>query len=272
MTASKAQRRFLAPIEASGLRFGFEPSCKLTTGQITRDRCLVSLGRGSLGRSDAATLPAIERLAAALGLPQDGKAWLRRHHEGAGVVHFGFEAAGDEVVHKLYLEYAGAVRRAMAEQGGPKAPVLVHRALKWRVGTGHSVETHYCLEPSRGLSLDERLAAHGHETGLCPVVAAVRRVLGQAIARASEAELMLMRVADLGSPRRSFDLMVYDAGLTLGDVAEPVAMMEAAFELASGALARVLEPDMASRLGHVAAGLDRAGSPFATFYFGVSGR
>lgn len=268
MTALDPGSRFLALFKALQMPFGYEDSCKLSQGRLLTDRCLVSFGRDALC-GDGANLATVTRILSDLGAPSLCQTWLADHIAGAGVIHFGFEADGGGLIHKVYLEYVRDARLALETPGGPRAPVLVHRALKWRVGTDHIRETLYWLVPNGNLGLEDRLAQHDGAAKAATGIA--RGILRRALARTGADDLILLDVADVESARRSFDLQLYDAELRLADIADEVMQLGRDLDIPADALAGFVAGHSASVLGHVAGGQDASGSPFATLYFGVQG-
>ncbi len=250
--------------------FGYEDSCKLGQGRLLTDRCLVSFGREALCGDDA-DLAVVRRILSDLAAPAVCHTWLADHIAGAGIIHFGFEVEGGNLVHKIYLEYVRDARLALATPGGPPAPVLVHRALKWRVDTDHVRETHYRLVPDGGLTLADRLTQHDGDAGRHAAVDMARGVLCQALTRTGADDLILLDVADIDSARHSFDLQLYDAGLRLADVEAEVMRLGRDFDIPADALGAFFAGRSASVLGHIAGGQDAAGSPFATLYYGAQG-
>ncbi len=268
MIALDPRSRFLAIFKALQMPFGYEVSCKLSQGRLLTDRCLVSFGRDDLC-GDGAALSVVASILSDLAAPALCQNWLAEYLAGAGVIHFGFEAEGGAFVHKAYLEYVRDARLALETPGGPQAPVLVHRALKWRVGTDQVRETHYRLVPSGGLTLEDRLAQHDGDGARKAVVGMARGVLRQALTRTGDADLILLDVADVDSARHSFDLQLYDAGLRLADVEGEVMQLGRDLDIPADALSGFFEARSASVLGHIAGGQDATGQAFATLYFGA---
>ncbi len=268
MIAADPRRRFLALFKELNIRFGYEESCKLCQGRLLADRCLVSFGRSDICGADG-DLALVKNVLRELTAPPSCDAWLARHSTGAGVIHFGFEADGDARVHKIYLEYVRDAREALEAPGGPQAPVLVHRALKWRAGTGEMRETHYRLLPRDGLTLDERLVQQAGEGEQRLAVGMTRGILREALTRAKPDDLILLDVADIDSARHSFDLQLYDAGLRLANVEAKAIEFGKALDIPAASLTDFFEKRMALPLGHIAGGQDAEGSAFATLYYGA---
>jgi hypothetical protein len=252
-------------VEGLHAPYGLERSVKITPGVLADDRCLISVGRAALGAAPADRLIDIGRT---LRIPAAFADALPAALESADIVHFGFEAADDEI-YKIYLEYASQVREAMA--AGTRTPVLVHLAYKWAAGRAdsHNV-TRYTWLPCRN-----RAEIEAQLQDLVPAneAAKARRCVSSLLSRiagfADSGELLLMEVEEPGNPRRSCDLNVYDAGLRMGEIADLVQTTLQDFAVPQARAQAVFGRAADRALGHISAGLGRDGREFVTFYFGV---
>lgn len=244
---TSAQAAVLAVARSFGVPFGVERSIKLSRHGVDAARMLASLPAAVLGANPA---PGFGAMCDKLGVPEGARAKLRPHLGAATHLHLGAE--GDDPTSaacKVYLEFA-------APPVGDRTLVFI--ASKWRVAgpSGFRTTRYRRLDTA---SLDEWLATLDDPFGR------VLRALGAA-ALARGAAPRALAVTDDGGPRRSVDLNLYDAGLTVAEVAGPVTTLSAAF----GQRADVfLDRSGATLLGHVAAGDAAHGEPFATIYFGA---
>jgi tryptophan halogenase len=253
-------------VEALGAPYGLERSVKITPGSLADDRCLISIGRAALGASPANRLIEIGQTLQMPSVFADG---LRVALDGADIVHFGFEAVDDDVIYKIYLEYASQVRQAMA--AGSRAPRLVHLAYKWSAkrADSHNVSRYTWLPCGSRADIDAKLRDLVPETEAADARRCVLELLSRIARFADSGELLLMEVEEPGNPRRSCDLNVYDAGLRMEEIADLVAATLRDFAVPQ-ARAQALFGRIADRaLGHISAGLGRDGKEFVTFYFGV---
>ena len=220
-----------------GRPFGAERSVKLCAGQARHGRALYSVALGPDPRAEL--LAAAE----ALGAPAEAVAPLLPYAGAATHLHFGAEPPATA---KLYLEFAAPP---------PRRADLVFLAAKWRAdGAASPALATYSRR-------DEAL-----EALLARLVPASLHGPLRALAARAGAPPRALEVAEPPSPRRSLDLNLYDAGLTLADAAAELRALHAALGVpgAEGFLAA----HGAEPLGHVAAGTARDGAPFATIYFG----
>lgn len=255
-------------VEQLGAPYGLERSVKIVPGALYGDRCLISVGRAALG---AAPVERLLQIGHELQMPAAFAEALPAALQRADIVHFGYEAAAEQEVYKVYFEYASDVRAAMAANAPDR--VLVHLAYKWTpLRPDSAALTRYSwvrcgsrseLEARLRALVPQQQAPRAHRCAL--------GLVSRTAALANSGELMLMEVEEPGNTRRSCDLNVYDAGLQLRDIADLLEATLRDFEI-SAALARsTFGPAEQTALGHLSAGLARDGSEFVTVYFGVEG-
>lgn len=234
---------------------GVERSFKLTGGGILGDRLLAGLSLDRVGIDW--TLQACRRL----GMPANDIESFRAGLPEADVVHFGCEAGDGGVLYKVYLEYP----RRLAAAGG--APRLLHVAWKWDAQnpSRRAVARYRCLPDLTLADIEARIDRL--EPG--PAGALLKDVAALSAARSPE-PLMYLEVDEEGNARASFDLNVHAAGLALREIEPQLRGLRAHFGVPAGDFDACFDPARAARLGHVAGGLARSGTPFATFYYAGS--
>lgn len=261
---SRLARRHLSLIEELDCPFGLERSAKFTSRGIDEDRFLASLHRDELGANPQA---AVSRLAAAMGLrgalPEPIGESLAR----ADIIHVGHEGA-DAPVAKLYLEFAGAARRAL-EAGKPET-VVVHLAAKWRAdGASPALLTYYRLSPGAGtqaqLTDPSRPWAGSAPAELAEAMLALAHAAGAG-------DPFLLEVGEEGSERASFDVNLYQAGMEVAQASGPLRGLATALGIAEADTLDFLRRRGGEQLGHISGGRGRDGGYFATLYYGVRAR
>ena len=252
-------------VEALGASYGLERSVKIMPGRVADDRCLISVGRGALGQ---APLDTLLRIGQELGMPADVAAALPAALDRADVVHFGYEAGDLHETYKMYFEYASDARAAMMASN--PVPVLVHLAYKWASAHPDGVITRYKWLPCRKRADVDAKLRELVPIGQAPrALACALDLLSKAGPSAEAGELLLMEVEDVGNPRRSCDLNVYDAGLRLSDIADLLNAALRDFQVPTAE--SIFAVSAAKALGHLSAGVGKNGEEFVTIYFGVEG-
>lgn len=255
-------------VDALGAPYGLERSVKIMPGALYDDRCLISIGRGALGRAPVARLL---EMGNDLQMPPGFAEALPAALERADIVHFGYEQAARQEIYKIYFEYAADVRAAIAAKR--RSSVLVHLAYKWSplVPDSGAVTRYSWIPCANRTELETRL---GSLLPLDHAPRALRSVLSlvsRTAAFADSGKLLLMEVEEPGNPRRSCDLNVYDAGLRLRDIADLLELTLRDFEVPAAQALSTFGRAEQTALGHLSAGVGRDGTEFVTIYFGVEG-
>lgn len=270
LTIGPAGRRLLSMIELLDVPFGLERSIKLGQSSINEDRFLAILHKSSLGPNPEARLA---WFAGKLGMPDDMLAILVARLADADIVQFGYEG-GAAGVYKVYLEFPADVSAARLA-GAVNAPgdVLVHLAVKWQAQLPYDAATTRYVWPAeaRGIAaINTRLATPGF--GGLPSAVAAQAIVERARRRCEDDQIFFLEVSEEGSPRRSFDVNAYAAGLAVREVVPVLRSLARAYGLDNQELDGLLARLGPVTLGHISGGLGRNGQDFTTLYFGVSGR
>lgn len=256
-------RRLWDLVAALNVPFGYERSFRLCRGAILPDRFLLSLGKGSLGaRPDAVVLDLCRRL----DLPEHSLATVAQALPATWFVHFGYEQGRASCLYKVYLETGLHQGRPLGQE-----PVLLHRAVKWDPSDpSRWVLTRYLWYP--GLAVPDllgRLARIYDDPARGEALAVAQSVVRLAADRVGPEGVRYLEVIEEGNARRSFDLNLYPAGLTIGDLSSQLSRIAASFAIPTGPSQSFFEGLRSRSLGHLAGGVHRAGEEFFTVYHGV---
>jgi tryptophan halogenase len=266
---SMARRLLQTGVAELGVPYGRERSCKLAAGKVLGDRFLLSVHRDGLG---AEPLKQILALLGPVGVPDGLAKALEQEFAGADVVHFGYEAADDTEICKVYFEHVENMRRTVKAPQRSGQPVLVHRAWKWRLpATKGFTLTDYTWRPNApGEGISERIAELCDPPGAGHVGArAVRTIRALTGDKVRFDDLMLLEVREEGTVRHSFDLNLYPADLTVRGIVQVIEQLRDELELSPEQLSSVFDPVADMTVGHISGGSGRDTKPFVTIYFGV---
>ena len=263
--ASQVLEGFVCSLNAP---YGFERSMKMRPGKLLADRWLMTLHKSALGSQPELALKGV---AEQLGAPNIAlNACLEMLSE-ADVVHFGYEGEGAHSVCKLYLEFASQVRQLM-EAGELSGKVQVHHSLKWSTGDPqrYAFNDYWLLPECASEWLIGRVCSAFESS--CQYGTSVVQFVDRVLQRARLSEVMCLQVVDPAASRHSYDLNLYDAEMTLADIADDVYLLGAGLNTPKPELQQWLVEHQYCDLGHIATGLDNQGQPFITLYFGVEAR
>lgn len=220
-----------------------ERSVKLTPETVQTDRLLMGADRAQLSRAQ------VLELGVASGLDQTARDELDLRLGEAFMIHAGREGRGPDATRKLYLEF-----------GTPPADLPDLRFLAWKTRAGGS-----CLR-----SCYVRRALNDRTDAICvlddigaegSLRTALLDLVDLAGAQTALKELTLLLVEEAGTDRKSLDLNIYDAELTMSEIMPSLApaLSELGFSTIPGF-------DGCARAGHVSAGTGRDGQTFLTVY------
>jgi hypothetical protein len=265
-TAEPATARSLfltSMIEAEGVRHGREDSFKMSRASLLAQRFM--LGIPTQGIAPARILGWCD----ALGMPQRLKASLAQHLPDANLVFVGLEEGGDHGVYKVYLEFWDRVKREVRRTGRTD-PLLLHLGFKWRAGGDGSdgrIARYTCFPL---LSVSGCLARIGQiyqgATAREAHDAAVG-IIRQAAAANPAASFLYVEVGEEGNPRKSFDINLYKAEITVADIDAFLRDLVQHFGIAAEQFEPLIARARSQLLGHLSGGLDREGKDFMTLYY-----
>ena len=260
----------LALIEGGDFPFGLERSAKLGDGDINEDRFLAIVHKDSLGSDPAAGL---SRMARQLALPEPMIAMLCGHLTEAEIVHFGYEG-GKAGLYKIYLEFSERVRRGLLP-GASQRTEVVHLAVKWSIDDPRLASVSRYIWPADGrgaTAIKSRLAGLAPQAAGLASVRAALELIETACEHCPPEDVFFMEVEEEGSPRRSFDINFYAAGMPVRTVARTVRRLGEAYGVAPARIEDLLSRTGPLQLGHLSGGIARSGQDFATLYFGAAAR
>lgn len=246
-------------ISDRGLRYGREDSFKMSKGRLLADRFLLGIRRQGVPEE------VLLDIACGIGMPSEYKSLFRSGLSEADVVLFGQEPGETGLIYKAYLEFWEKVRREVRASGS-KAPTLLNLGFKWRAGADPvKVISRYTCFPMldlAGMLRRIREIYGGIDQPSCRFALHLVQ-----LAASRNAASIYMEVGEEGTPRRSFDINLYKANLTLAEI-EPV-LREAAsqYALPGAQFATLYERIRGRLLGHLSGGVARDGSDFFTVYY-----
>ncbi len=255
--------RMISMLTSRSLQYGREDSFKLYQKGLLEDRIL--LGTPTKGL-DCDTLL---QIGAELGMPPCYRRLLLEQFSNANMVLFGVEDQHRGTVVKIYLELWDQLRQRVITTGSSE-PGLLNIGVKWDARSGVHCRTDYLCFPM--LSAEEILGRvellYRDQTTHPSHDFSVRLIL-QAAARNPGASFIYVEVGEAGSPRKSFDINLYKANLTVSDIRPLLIQLRQRYEIDSVSIDLLLGRIGERCLGHLSGGLDRHGRDFATIYYEI---
>jgi tryptophan halogenase len=259
--------RLLRLVGAWGVPHQYERSFRMSVGSLQSNRFLLTVNASDIpGDARQTALAVCDQM----GMPPIQLQAAMEHFGMANAVHFGFEGDSGSVICKLYLERAvpsAEARRAHATG----EPVLLHLSYKWDLLRGEHVTTRYLWHPL--LTQEEIALRIGHvcRAGSTEARDIALDFLRLASGSADAETLQYLEVEELENDRRSFDLNLYNAKLSVKDAQAQLQRMRGHFGLRPGQFQALYDQIKAMSLGHLAGGVHRNGKDFFNVYYGVVG-
>jgi hypothetical protein len=240
-----------------GLSVGYERSFKLHRRRVLANRYLLGIP------TDQLTLETALQIADQLSMPATPGPVFWDLYCKANLLLIGYEDREPGSVLKLYLEFDETFVAAEGHESDPSRRLL-HRGVKWGpVGDAGPRISDYVWRIGHSRQVIERsieaLLERSEPAG------PLGRIVDAVFQRAAAEQLRYVDVIESG--RRSFDLNVYAAGLTVGDVFEPCHRLMTDLGIDGQTIDRLRGLVADRLLGHLAAGWDARGEPFVTIYF-----
>ncbi len=259
-------RRLWQLVGGLKIRFMHERSFRICRGAIFPNRFLLSIRKEDLGPNPR---PRIVDLWQRLGMPEGFRNTAGRLLAAAPHLHFGYEASQASCLYKAYLEMAVPADRPV----GP-APMLLYLAFKWDpTAPSRAALTRYFWYPSLSVpGMLDRVAAiygNGPEGEPLDLVRGLFALTGE---RIGQGPLRYLEVTEDNSPRKSFDLNLYDARLQIKHLSPFFARMGRHYAIPTEQFEALLGPNKSRVIGHVAGGTHRGGEDFFNVYYGVEER
>lgn len=253
-------RLLLELVSAQHIAYGREDSFKMSMGRLLADRFLLGL------RTHEITAQAALDIAVEIGMPERFRSIFLQNFGVANIVLFGVEDSDRGRIYKAYLEFWQKIRTVVLATGSRK-PALLNLGFKWyESDNSTNVVSRYTCFPLLDLAgILARMRAVYEACDEHPSCWIAHRLVQLAARR--NAAFIYLEVSEEGTPRRSFDINLYKANLTLAEV-EPL-LLEAATQYA---IPREQFDALCSRnrmrlLGHLSGGVARDGGDFLTVYY-----
>ena len=251
-----------------GVPYQYERSFRISAESLLANRYLLSLNQVDIpGDRKSRVLEICSRL----GMPPELQSAITEKFEMTTCLHFGFEADGDHIINKLYLERAVSELEA-ANARATCEPILLHIAFKWDVQKQAHVVTRYLWFPSLSAEeIESRLSGVYRRLGHGPALEIAKAVLRLATEKTPAERIQYLEVHEDENARWSFDLNLYTAGLHVTDIQAPLQRMREHFRVRPGQFQALYDQIKNKTLGHIAGGVHRTGDDFFNIYYGAAG-
>jgi hypothetical protein len=270
MAIEDAAERVRSLVAGLGIKYGVEPSFRISAGSLSTNRFLLGFRKQRLGAPAEADGRILE-LCRQLDMPHDLLLDYQAQLPDSEYVHFGFEQNESACLYKAYLEFFEKVAAGMRRQPANSGPHLMHLGYKWPASRDASpVLTRYSWYPGISAnSMLQKVSALMNMRDEDGVQRLMRTLIGAASRRVCAQDMFYMEAIEERNPRHSFDINLYRARLQMAELIPPLADLARRYALPHERFDALSLAIRDSTLGHIAGGTDRTGREFLTIYHGV---
>jgi hypothetical protein len=228
---------------------GFERSFRMAEQHLSRERFIAGLPRREIALAD------IQFIADQLEIPPKFMAALESDLAKCVFVHFGYEGLEDSSHYKIYLEFPK----------GQEDALPLYTGYKWSTSdpTIMTITNYRRVQFPDAEKLVDLMEKYLEDR---PVMECVSALVAAATKRTPSSDLLLVDVADQSTPRHSFDLNLYSAGLRISDVTDTLWALSRHFGIDEPSMDATMAKAFNDELGHISGGKNRLGQPFLTLY------
>ena len=193
---------------------------------------------------------------------------LARRLPEVNFVLFGFEENEAACVYKVYLEYYDTFGSKVKDRANLTDPMLMHLGLKWDLSdSDRTAIAEYVWHPNLSAqTILARIADIYAEPRYRASLDIVESIFRFAAIRMIPRDILYLEVAEGSNPRRSFDVNLYKANLTLRDLEPILLRLGEHYAVDADLFERVYHRCASNLFGHLGAGIDRQGRDFITVY------
>jgi hypothetical protein len=189
----------------------------------------------------------------------------------SNIILFGFEEEGNQCTYKLYLEFSEK-NRSIVYQTKSKQPLLQYLGFKWNAFDHQKyIITAYKWFPLISIDhLMDRLGQLYKPSKQFPLFL-IEDLIQMAIRDIDDSgdPFIYLEATDMNSERTSFDLNLYKAGITLGDINQFILKTMQFFEIDARKWNAFLGKIRSKVLGHISGGHSSSRDQFLSVYYDV---
>lgn len=265
MAADRAALPFRL-LEQMRIPSGYERSFKMLPGRLLANRYLLGVDLKDLAGDQLPTI--CQRL----NMPDEFVRSLAKHLPDANLVFLGFEDNPPNGVYKVYLEFWERVKSEVRSDPTSLTPKLLHLGFKWNVAdnTQRTISKYLCYPLLTTEAILRRMTDvyASHEDGVSLKIAA--EIVTLAARRAEGASFIYLEVLEEDGQRRSFDINLYAAMLSLKDIHSALVRLQDHFAIPESTFDRLYCLTCDKLLGHLSGGISQNGEEFVTIYYEAS--
>jgi len=206
-----------------------------------------------------------------INMPEDFLEIFEAKWHDSNAIGWAFEKIEDEIVYKVYLEFWDKWKRDVRDTPKGCDPFVVLLGFKWVASNrAKSSLARYTLHPHLTYEgMLERLSATYETDRHRALFEIVRDFLGFASRKVPHDEIRYLEVTEENTPRKSFDINVYNAKLLLKQIYPLLQKIYQHYSIPAGEFHALYNLFRTKTVGHLSGGIGRDGKDFVTLYYGL---
>ena len=250
-------------LEQMQIPSGYERSFKLLPGRLLANRYLLGVDLKDIDSEQLHTI------CHRMNMPDEFVQSLSEHLPEANLVFVGFENNPPHGTYKIYLKFWDRVKAEVQSTPTSLAPKLLHLGVKWDAtdNTQRTIARYQCYPLLTTDGILQRMTDIyvGHED--CVSWKVATEIVTFAASRAEPGSFIYLEVLEEDGLRRSFDINLYSAMLTLKEIEPALIRLRNHFAIPTDSFDRLARLTHDKPLGHLSAGISQNGEEFATIYY-----
>jgi hypothetical protein len=245
---------------------GNEASFKMSFHSFLKVRFLIGI------RTSHITLQQLESICIQLKMPDDLWNKLKKVFSDANVVLFGFDEGETHCTYKIYAEFLEKNSSIIQQTENNKHSLIQYTGYKWDAfDPKKSVITHYYCYPFISTqTILKKIEKSYQQSDSQTLLNIVQSIVNLSLKRIfMKNPFMFLEVCDENSQRKSFDLNLYNAGITIGSIHQYLIALQEYFEISDQPFYSFLFRIKRKPFGHLSGGIDRNGIEFLSVYYDI---
>jgi len=256
-------RKLLQLVQGLNITYGLEHSFRIYPQTLLTDRYLLSLEQ----QYNSAKPDPLEKLlgiCAILNMPKHFIAPVRDEIDKINMIHLGYENNNGTTIYKFYMEH-------YPTESNTNNPDLLHLSFKWDPDNPETnAISRYWHHPNLEYStIRDNISRLYDQFNDKTSLTLANQLLTLAEQRASHNDIMYLEVDEHNNSRKSFDINMYNAEMSLANIGTALISACASYNINSDDFNAFFEQIKQQEFGHISGGVDRNGNNFATIYYGV---
>jgi hypothetical protein len=243
-----------------------ERSFKILDKTLLWNRCVFGVNKKLLGGTASERLL---DLCQRMDMPRTLLTPFAESLSNCNFVLFGYEESETKCVYKVYLEYYDKYPQYLKNGAGGRDPFLLLIGYKWEVSnSSRTAVTKYTWYPWLSAEeIGERVSRIYDGCRSNRSVCIADEILRLALRKANASDVLYLDVCEDEYRRHSFDINLYEAGLTMQDLADVCLKMCRCYSIPHDEFDVRYANIRNAIFGHLSGGVDREGRDFLSIYY-----